>query len=99
MRAIEYQVIKLMQDYKRTGSKASKQEEIDKLVRFVNWVAETQNGVKRIEQIGRRHIYAYYKHLIDVQKLSANSIRKYERAIDRLWRTMDRAGAPPIHED
>jgi len=95
MREIERQLISLMQDHKRTGSKASKQEEIDKLIRLVNWLCDTKAGVKRLEQIGRRHIFHYYEHLSEDLGLSISSIYKYQLAIEKLWLKMDRKGVAP----
>ncbi len=91
---IKGQIHELMEQHVRRGSKSARREELKKLLRFAEWLAQTRPGVSAIDNIGRRHVYEFYEHLV-LEGRSETTIYKYYLAISKLWAAMDRRGSPP----
>ncbi len=83
-----------MNRFSRQGALTARREEIAKLNRFVDWLTETQQGVKSIENIGRRHVHEFYGYL-SLKNRSVTTQHKYYLSIRKLWAQTGRAGRPP----
>lgn len=94
MKYIEAELRKLMNDHKRTGSLASKELEIKRLVLMVKFIYENHTGVKTLKNIGRRQIFKFYGHLAE-SGIAESTIYKYGLAVSKLWDAMGFGGEAP----
>jgi len=95
---IKEQVHELMGQHVRRGSKSARREELQKLLRFVEWLVQTRSGVSAVDNIGRRHVYEFYEYLL-LDGRSETTIYKYYLAISKLWTAMERRGRVPKPAD
>jgi len=91
MRYIHRQVLKTLNPLKRQGSRKAKKEEVQKNVRFVNWIAERNNSVKTIENLGLKHVEQFLRNLA-AKGRSISTQTKYFTAIKKLWEFSDKNG-------
>ena len=93
MAYITQQVKRTMNKYMRTGPSKSRREELDRMIKFVEW-ASSQPGVKTLENLGRVHFWKFYEHL-ERKGLSQRRIYMYSLSISKLWKAMGRPKKAP----
>jgi len=61
---------------------------------FVLWVFQNKKGVKKVDNIGRKHVYEFYEHL-QMGGMADKTIYNYFLAIEKIWIESEKKGVPP----
>ena len=78
--------------YKRHGGKTYRRETVNCLKRILLDIVIHESAVHSPGQIGRRQVVGYWhRHA----KLSAETLRRHEKALRLLWEWLGRPGEPP----
>ena len=77
--------------YVRSGSKENRRLQIGRIIKFVEFIEETEK-LHGLQEIGKRHVIEFWKSNREFADKTAND---YWLALCILWKLVDKAGAPP----
>jgi hypothetical protein len=85
------QVRALAHDFVRRGSKANRRLQVGRIIKFVEFIEETERP-HNLHEIGHRHVVNFWKHHREFAPKTAND---YWLAFCILWRWSGKTGTPP----
>lgn len=77
--------------YVRSGSKENRRLQIGRIIKFVEFIEETEK-LHGLQEIGKRHVIQFWKSHREFADKTAND---YWLALCILWKLADKAGTPP----
>ena len=77
--------------YVRSGSKKNRRLQIGRIIKFVEFIEETEK-LHGLQEIGKRHVIQFWKSHREFADKTAND---YWLALCILWKLADKAGTPP----
>ena len=86
------QVRRRAHKYLAHGGKKNRRQQVDRMEIVVNWI-QTQFCLTGLDQVGKRHVIAYWKNH---RKIADTTAIAYWRAIKVLWGWLGRSADPPI---
>ena len=92
MSTLAEQINKYAHQYKRHGGKRNRQQQVMRIIKFLDWI-EAQGQVNSLNQLGKRHVILYWKHTRDLSKQTRYG---YWLAISILWNWIDKPDKPPV---
>ncbi len=91
MSTLVNQLQKLAHSYVRRGAKANRRQQLGRMIRFLEFVEETERP-NNLQEIGNRHVISFWKEHRTMADKTANG---YWLALCELWRLAQKKGTPP----
>ena len=85
------QIQTLAHQYVRSGSKANRRLQVGRMIKFVEFIEQTER-VHNLHEIGRRHVLLFWKQHRDMAPKTAHA---YWLALCVIWQWSDKPGTPP----
>lgn len=91
MSTLVNQLQKLAHNYVRRGAKANRRQQLGRMIKFLEFVEETERP-HNLHEIGKRHVVLFWKTHRTMADKTANG---YWLSLCELWRLTEKMGTPP----
>lgn len=79
-------------DYLRHGGKTNRRQQVARLMSALRWIGQTHPMVQFPEQVGRKHVVAFWRNNRHMAPATAQG---YWRVFRLLWQWLGRPDTPP----
>lgn len=91
MSTLVNQLQKLAHSYVRRGAKANRRQQLGRMIRFLEFVEETERP-NNLHEVGARHVGSFWKAH---RTMAAKTSHGYWLVLCELWRLAQKKGTPP----
>lgn len=91
MSTLVNQLQKLAHNYIRRGAKANRRQQLGRMIKFLEFVEETERP-NNLHEIGKRHVVSFWKAH---RTMADKTAQGYWLALCELWRLAQKKGTPP----
>lgn len=85
------EIERLMNRHLRSGAKAARRVEVERMKLFVLWASLHFPDIKSLQNLGKAHLKAFFA--AKTGELSIKTLYDYRRALRKLWIAL---GRPPV---